>query len=372
LRQAETIKELASLLDDHGKEIKLLKEKVAHLENIKADRLWVLMELSKKVDDTVLPTLVTQDEFKQNLEEIGDSMNELVDKILIQGDVLKCHVKETTDALNGKLDVAAFDAFKESMTERVERMKHLLDDILGVTEGQEDAAFIKLMKFHCASCDRPSRMVKQPMTPALPAIQGMNKNKSAAPYAVYGQSTLRQNLRNHKNNNANGRAGALNGSASALLMTPLQRGNVTGYKDAIQEQRKHWRERVDKIKEGAGMEGRGPASFKRGGGGVMAPDEEAVSRKPIKDFSTSAYYRAPGPGVVEDIWRSGRQGGGEFTKTLPPQRITAEAPDPRMNVGFVLGTNLAPNEDVTGQDTNNNNYNNILRHTTPSDEPEIK
>ena len=320
LRQSETIKELASQLDDQSKEIKLLKEKVAHLENIKADRLWVLMELSKKVDDAILPTLVTQDEFKQNLEEIGESMNELVDKIAIQGEVLKCHVQETSEALNGKLAVAAFDAFKEWMTERVERMKRLVDDILGVTEGQEDAAFFKLMKYHCASCDRPSRMVKQPMTPALPAIEGMNKNKSAAPYAVFGQSTLRKNLRNHRNNNNfDGAKGGLSASASALLMTPLQRGNVTGYKEAVQEKRQHWRDRVERSKEGASMDG------KKGGGGG-APDEEAVLRKPITDFSTSAYYQTPGPGMVKDVWRSSRPDAGEYTKTVPPQRVVAEAP----------------------------------------------
>ena len=51
LRQGEAIRELTTLIEDMERQIKLLKEKVAHLDNIKADRLWVLMELSKKVDD---------------------------------------------------------------------------------------------------------------------------------------------------------------------------------------------------------------------------------------------------------------------------------------------------------------------------------
>ena len=313
LRQAETIKELSLQIEDNAKEIKLLKEKVAHLENIKADRLWVLMELSKKIDDAVLPTLVTHDEFKQNLEEIGESMNDLVDKIAIQGDVLRCHVQETSDALAGKVAVAVFAAFRDSCTATLERLQRLVDEILGVTEGKEDAAFLKLMKFHCASCDRPSRMVKQPPTPALPAIQGMNKSKSAAPYTVYGQSTIRKNVRNRTMKDT-----ALNrsaeDSASSLLMTPVQRGNLTGFRDAIEGRNRQWKKRVDKSKEGAGFESKG------GGAG-----QDAVDRKPVMDFSTSAYYRAAGPGVAEDVWRQNRKSGGEFTTTVPPQKVSIDS-----------------------------------------------
>jgi len=330
LRQTETIKELSTQIEDNLREIKLLKEKVAHLENIKADRLWVLMELSKKVDDAVLPTLVTQDEFKQNLEEIGESMNELVDKISLQGEVVRAHVQETNDALAGKVPLNVFENFRESWGEKVERLQRMFQEILGVTEGQEDASFLKFMKFHCASCDRPTRMVKQPTAPALPALQGLNKSKSAAPYAVYGQSTIRKNLRNANNEDGAGEASLVGPSVSGILMTPLQRGNVVGYKDAVAEQRRHWREKVERGKEGSGIAGEvGVARGKGGAGGEALAKAElsgAVGRKPIMDFTNAAYYRAPEPGVIEDVWRQDRDAGGEVTKTLPRQKVVVEAP----------------------------------------------
>ena len=52
----------------------------------------------------------------------------------------------------------------------------------------------------------------------------------------------------------------------------------------------------------------------------------AVGRKPIMDFTNAAYYRAPEPGVIEDVWRQDRNTGGEFTKTLPQQKVVVEAP----------------------------------------------
>ena len=101
-------------------------------------------------------------------------MNDLLDRITIQADVLKEHVQETTEGLAAKLPAHIFESFKEAWMEKLEKLQGLVNEVLGLTEGQEDAAFLKTMKFHCASCDRPSRMLKQPTTPALPAIQGLS------------------------------------------------------------------------------------------------------------------------------------------------------------------------------------------------------
>ena len=57
------------------------------------------------------------------------------------------------------------------------------------------------MKYHCASCDRPSRTVKGGKTPSLPVLDAQRNTKSTKPYLIYGQAEVRDHVNHNSVNN---------------------------------------------------------------------------------------------------------------------------------------------------------------------------
>ncbi|KAK2915894.1 hypothetical protein Q8A67_000268 [Cirrhinus molitorella] len=188
------------LMEEHSKKqthIDRLYKIVEQLDEKKADKEVVEMEIEIKADKRALESKVSRMQFDSMTEQLNNMLQELLSKISGQEQDWNKVVEKISNEMDCKLNRIELDPLKKQLDDRWRNIhKHLQTPPI---PEQDDAAGLRkqlVARFHCISCDRPVDM----MTPGqhlvtLPSAPGLPSHKSSRPYTVYELEQVRQHYR---------------------------------------------------------------------------------------------------------------------------------------------------------------------------------
>ncbi|XP_042576806.1 glutamine-rich protein 2 isoform X3 [Cyprinus carpio] len=190
------------LMEEHSKKqthIDHLFKIVEELDEKKADKQVVEMEIEIKADKRALESKVSRMQFDSMSEQLNNMLQDLLSKISGQEQDWNKVIEKISTEMDCKLNRIELDPLKKQLDDRWRTIhKHLQTP--PIPEQDDAAGFRKqlLAHFHCISCDRPVDM----MTPGqslvtLPSAPGMPSHKSSRPYTVYELEQVRQHCRRH-------------------------------------------------------------------------------------------------------------------------------------------------------------------------------
>ncbi|KAH3861350.1 hypothetical protein DPMN_024277 [Dreissena polymorpha] len=195
------------IIDENKQRTRQLEDLLKYcdkLQEIKADKDYVQMEVDVKADKKLLDAKVNTKLFDKTTEEINNMIKEILDKLAGHDESWKKSYAKLAEDIDGKLDRLELDPLKEWMEARLKALNEKLKKYqVNMDVGAEDdAAGIRrqlIQKFHCISCDRPVDMMPTGPIPSLPAQQGLNPTKSPRPYTTFDLDRIRQHMKSFAN-----------------------------------------------------------------------------------------------------------------------------------------------------------------------------
>ncbi|XP_016084959.1 uncharacterized protein C16orf96-like [Sinocyclocheilus grahami] len=191
------------LMEEHSKKqthIDRLFKIVEELDEKKADKQVVEMEIEIKADKRALESKVSRMQFDSMAEQLNNMIQDLLRKISGQEQDWNKVIEKISTEMDCKLNRIELDPLKKELDDRWRTIhKHLQTPPI---PEQDDAAGLRkqlVARFHCISCDRPVDM----MTPGqnlvtLPSAPGLPSHKSSRPYTVYELEQVRQHCRSER------------------------------------------------------------------------------------------------------------------------------------------------------------------------------
>ncbi|XP_052406737.1 glutamine-rich protein 2-like [Carassius gibelio] len=173
---------------------------VEELDEKKADKQVVELEIEIKADKRALESKVSRMQFDSMSEQLNNMFQDLLRKISGQEQDWNKVIEKISTEMDCKLNRTELDPLKKQLDERWRTIhKHLQTPPI---PEQDDAAGFRrqlVARFHCISCDRPVDM----MTPgqhlvSLPSAPGLPSHKSSRPYTVYELEQVRQHCRSER------------------------------------------------------------------------------------------------------------------------------------------------------------------------------
>ncbi|KAL5018549.1 hypothetical protein ScPMuIL_004271 [Solemya velum] len=181
------------------KQIEGLSKQCDTLEQVKADKDYVQIEVDEKADKRSLDCKVNHSLFDNTTTEINKLIKEILDKFSGQEEEFKEALGRITEDVDGKLDRLELDPLKEWLDNRLKVLNDKLKKQQLTSEwSEDDAAGIRkqlIQRFHCISCDRPVEMVPTGPVPALPTHAGLPSTRSPRPYTTFELDQIRQHAR---------------------------------------------------------------------------------------------------------------------------------------------------------------------------------
>ncbi|XP_063961506.1 glutamine-rich protein 2-like isoform X4 [Lytechinus pictus] len=200
--QAEVVKLNTSyihLVDEHNvkqKHIDALYTFVDRLQENKADKEHVIMEIDVKADKRALDNKVSRSHFDGAVDELSKNLSEVMDKLSGHRTAWDSAVGELKLDIDNKLDRMELDPLKSYLDNRIKSVssKYVKKEV----ETGEDAAGFRrpLQKFHCISCDRPLDMAPQAPIASLPEGRGLPSNRTGRPYTTFELEQIRAAQKN--------------------------------------------------------------------------------------------------------------------------------------------------------------------------------
>ncbi|XP_042172261.1 glutamine-rich protein 2-like [Oncorhynchus tshawytscha] len=199
------------LIEEHSQKqvhIDHLYKSMEELDEKKADKELVEMEIEIIADKRALETKVSRMQFDSMTEELNTMFQELLSKITGQEqDWHKIIDKISTEmeckyicCLSVYLDRIELDPVKKQLEDRWKSIRKQLQAQPAPKE--DDAAGIRkqlVARFHCISCDRPVDMLTPgPHLVTLPSTPGLPSHKSNRPYTIYELEQVRQHCRSER------------------------------------------------------------------------------------------------------------------------------------------------------------------------------
>ncbi|KAK3090824.1 hypothetical protein FSP39_014944 [Pinctada imbricata] len=169
------------------------------LQEVKADKEYVQMEVDVKADKRSLDNKVNHTLFDSTTNEINKMIKEILDKLAGNEESWKNTIKKFAEDIDGKLDRLELDPLKEWLESRLKALNDKLRKQQAQVEWTEDdAAGIRkqlIQRFHCISCDRPVDLVPTGPVPALPTHSGLPPTRSPRPYTTFELDQIRQHAK---------------------------------------------------------------------------------------------------------------------------------------------------------------------------------
>nr|XP_054762613.1 glutamine-rich protein 2-like isoform X3 [Lytechinus pictus] len=182
------------LVDEHNvkqKHIDALYTFVDRLQENKADKEHVIMEIDVKADKRALDNKVSRSHFDGAVDELSKNLSEVMDKLSGHRTAWDSAVGELKLDIDNKLDRMELDPLKSYLDNRIKSVssKYVKKEV----ETGEDAAGFRrpLQKFHCISCDRPLDMAPQAPIASLPEGRGLPSNRTGRPYTTFELEQIR-------------------------------------------------------------------------------------------------------------------------------------------------------------------------------------
>lgn len=190
-RLSNTTKELIEEHNRKQKHIDALYTYADKLQEVKADKEQVAMEMDVKADKRAIDNLVSRTKFDQSIGGLDQSLQELLQRLEGQESALKDALDRLAADIDQKLDRLELDPLKEYFEKKIKSMKCKHVDL--PLNDDPAAGFRKaLLRFHCISCDRPVDMIPGHPNPALPQTPGLPPSRSGRPYTTYELDQIRQ------------------------------------------------------------------------------------------------------------------------------------------------------------------------------------
>lgn len=186
-----TTKELIEEHNRKQKHIDALYTYADRLQEVKADKEQVAMEMDVKADKRTLDHLVNRTKFDQSIGSLDQSLQELLHRLEGQESALSEALARLASDIDQKLDRLELDPLKDYFEKRIKSMKCKHVDL--PLSDDPAAGFRKaLLRFHCISCDRPVDMIPGHPNPALPQTPGLPPSRSGRPYTTFELDQIRQ------------------------------------------------------------------------------------------------------------------------------------------------------------------------------------
>ncbi|KAL6476287.1 hypothetical protein MHYP_G00147860 [Metynnis hypsauchen] len=188
------------LMEDHNQKqshIDHLYKTVEELDEKKADREVVEMEIGIKADKRALETKVSRIQFDTMTEQLNGMFQELLSKITGQEQDWHKVIEKISTEMECKLNRIELDPLKKQLEDRWKSIRKQLQ-AQPAPEPDDAAGFRKQLvaRFHCISCDRPVDMITPgPLLLTVPSAPGLPSHKSNRPYTVYELEQARHHSR---------------------------------------------------------------------------------------------------------------------------------------------------------------------------------
>lgn len=191
-----------NLMEDSTNQQKLIDQLfgiTTNLDERKADKEFVHMEVDVKADKKFLESKVNRSIFDNKVSELDKLIKELLDKLFGHEDEWKKALGDLSTDIDGKLDRLEFKPIRDDLERQLKAIMKKINnlDLMG-DYGDDDAAGIRkqlLQRFHCISCDRPVDMMPTGPIPSIPASQGLPATRSTRPYTTFELDQIRQTAR---------------------------------------------------------------------------------------------------------------------------------------------------------------------------------
>nr|XP_055040772.1 uncharacterized protein LOC129427960 isoform X2 [Misgurnus anguillicaudatus] len=191
------------LMEEHSKKqihIDRLYKAMEKLDEKKADKELVEMEIDIKADKRALESKVSRMQFDSMTEQLNNMLQEVLSKISGQEQDWHKIIEKISTEMDCKLNRIELEPLKKQLDDRWKSIHRQLQ--IPPAPGQDDAAGIRkqlLARFHCISCDRPVDMITPGQHFAtLPCAPGLPPHKSNRPYTVYELEQVRQQCRSER------------------------------------------------------------------------------------------------------------------------------------------------------------------------------
>ncbi|XP_045576234.1 glutamine-rich protein 2 isoform X3 [Salmo salar] len=191
------------LIEEHSQKqvhIDHLYKSMEELDEKKADKELVEMEIEIKADKRALDTKVSRMQFDSMTEELNTMFQELLSKITGQEQDWHKIIDKISTEMECKLDRIELDPVKKQLEDRWKSIRKQLQAQPAPKE--DDAAGIRkqlVARFHCISCDRPVDMLTPgPHLVTVPSTPGLPSHKSNRPYTIYELEQVRQHCRSER------------------------------------------------------------------------------------------------------------------------------------------------------------------------------
>ncbi|XP_019640928.1 PREDICTED: uncharacterized protein C16orf96-like isoform X2 [Branchiostoma belcheri] len=164
------------------------------LNDTKADKDYVTMEVDVKADKRALESKVSRQQFDSSFNELNNLIQELLAKLDGQDGQWQDALKNLSDDLDGKLDRLELDPFKEYIQGQLNKLNRKMAKVTEIEQQKEldEAAGFRKQMFRCISCDRPVTMTAGGPVPALPSTNSLPVTATLRPYTTYELEKIRQ------------------------------------------------------------------------------------------------------------------------------------------------------------------------------------
>ncbi|XP_040294748.1 glutamine-rich protein 2-like isoform X1 [Bufo bufo] len=193
-----------SLIQDHEQKqqhIDILYQAVGKLENKKADKELIGLEIDVKADKSALERKVSRTQFDATTEHLSRMIQELLGKMSAQEQDWQRLLEKISLEMENKLNRIEIESVKNILEERWQDLRRQLQKHPPQYQADEAAGIRKqlMTRFHCISCDRSvNMMVPGPTTLTIPKIPGLPARHSNRPNTVFELNQVRQQSRRLK------------------------------------------------------------------------------------------------------------------------------------------------------------------------------
>ncbi|XP_033116897.1 glutamine-rich protein 2-like isoform X2 [Anneissia japonica] len=187
---------LVHLVDEHNakqKHIDALYTYIDRLQEFKADKEHVIMEIDVKADKRALDNKISRAQFEGTVDELSKNLQEVMHKLSGHTNAWEDAVSEMKLDIDNKLDRMELDPLKSYLDKRIKvaSAKMIPKETEGI--GENAAGFRKplMQKFHCISCDKPLDIATHGPIASLPESKPLPGNRSGRPYTTFELEQIR-------------------------------------------------------------------------------------------------------------------------------------------------------------------------------------
>jgi hypothetical protein len=195
-RLLDTAAHLSNELSVNQEHLKKLYGNVHDLEEMKADKETVQVEVEEKADRKALEAKASRQWVESTFEKLDREIREAKSVLEAQDEALRGTVDRITADVDSKLDRDEMEMLRDYIDKKLKDAKQPIIHQNIEPEGDDAAGFKKPMKVRCISCDKPIGMKTGQNAPlSLPQGQVMPPQKTFRPYTTYELELIRQHQR---------------------------------------------------------------------------------------------------------------------------------------------------------------------------------